>query len=195
MERIKTVTVYCASSAKVAAKYFEATEAIANLLVDHDIAVRYGGGSVGLMGKLADTMVERGGVITGIMPSFMHEVEWQHKRINQLIVTKDMHERKKLLIEDSDALISLPGGCGTLEELLEAITLKRLGIFVKPIIIFNLDGFYDPLLDMLERCIAEQFMRAVHRDMWTVISQPEELLDAIHNAPGWESSAINFAAV
>lgn len=195
MKEIKTVTVYCASSAKIANKYFEATERIADILVNNDIAVRYGGGSVGLMGKLADTIVEKNGVITGIMPEFMHEVEWQHKRINHLIVTRDMHERKKLLMEDSDALISLPGGCGTLEELLEAITLKRLGVYTKPIIILNLDGFYDPLIEMLKRCIEEKFMRSVHGDMWTVIAHPEEIIEAILNAPHWNKSAINFAAV
>lgn len=195
MKKINKVTVYCASSAKLEAKYFEATQQIGTILAQHNITVIYGGGAVGLMGKLADTIIEQEGTIIGVMPRFMHQVEWQHEGITELILTKDMHERKKRFMEDTDALLALPGGCGTLEELLEAITLKRLGVFVKPIILFNQDGFYDPLIEMLNRCISEKFMRTVHRDIWTVIEHPEELIDAIHNAPDWDHSAIDFAAV
>lgn len=195
MKKIKKVTVYCASSAKLEAKYFEVARQVAEIFVQHDITVIYGGGAVGLMGKLADTVIENKGTIVGVMPKFMQQVEWQHTGISELILTEDMHERKKKFMEDTDALVTLPGGCGTLEELLEAITLKRLGVFVKPIIIFNLDGFYDPLIEMLERCISEKFMREAHRGIWTIVNHPEELIDAIHNAPEWSHSAIDFAAV
>lgn len=195
MREIKKVTVFCASSAKLAPKYFEATKLIAEVLVANNTTLIYGGGAVGLMGQLADTVIEKKGKIIGIMPSFMHQVEWQHKGINELILTEDMAERKKRFLEGVDALIALPGGCGTLEELIEAITLKRLGVFIKPIIILNLDGFFDPLIEMLERCISEQFMREEHRDIWTIINHPKELIEAILNAPKWDHSAINFAAV
>jgi len=195
MKEIKKVTVFCASSAKVAPKYFEATTQIARILVAAGVEVVYGGGAVGLMGQLADTVIEQGGKITGIMPKFMRQVEWQHEGINELILTEDMHERKQKFLVDVDALITLPGGCGTLEELLEAITLKRLGIFIKPIIILNLDGYFNPLIEMLERCVQENFMRNEHRDIWTVIESPEELINAIHQSPDWEHSAIDFAAV
>jgi len=195
MKKISKVTVYCASSAKLAPKYFDAAQKVGEILAQHDITAIYGGGAVGLMGQLADTMIANNGKIIGVMPAFMHQVEWQHKGISELIVTQDMHERKKRFMEDTDALLTLPGGCGTLEELLEAITLKRLGVFIKPIIILNLDGFYDPLIEMLERCISEKFMRTVHRDIWTIINKPEELLEAIRNAPEWDHSAIDFAAV
>ncbi len=195
MRKIKKVTVYCASSAKVDQKYFESTQKIAEILVDHQITTIYGGGAVGLMGQLADTVVEKKGKIIGVMPQFMHEVEWQHKSISELVIVKDMHERKKRFMVDTDALLALPGGCGTLEELLEAITLKRLGVFVNPIIIFNQDGFYDPLLDMLDKCVEQKFMRSEHRDIWTVITKPDQLINAILNAPEWDHSAIKFAAV
>lgn len=195
MKNIQQVTVYCASSHKVASKYFEATQKIAEILVSNDIRVMYGGGGVGLMGRLADTVISNKGTIIGVMPKFMHQVEWQHTGISQLILTEDMHERKKKFLEDTDAVITLPGGCGTLEELLETITLKRLGVFIKPIIILNLDGYFNPLLEMLDACIDEKFMRAEHRNIWTVIQQPEDLINAIHDAPEWAHSAIDFAAV
>ena len=195
MRAIKKVTVYCASSAKVDQQYFEGAKRIAEILVEHDITTVYGGGAVGLMGKLADTVIERGGRIVGVMPEFMQKVEWQHEGITELILTKDMHERKKRFMMDADALVALPGGCGTLEELLEAITLKRLGVYVNPIIIFNQNGYYDPLLEMFNRCIEQKFLRDEHRDIWTVISEPEQLIAAIQEAPQWHHSAINFAAV
>ncbi|MFT5167789.1 MAG: hypothetical protein ACI8P3_003027 [Saprospiraceae bacterium] len=195
MKKIKKVTVYCASSDKLATKYFAAAQRIGEILVNHDITVIYGGGAKGLMGKLADTVIKNKGTIIGVMPEFMQKVEWQHNGISELILTKDMHERKKKFMEDTDALIALPGGCGTLEELLEAITLKKLGVFINPIIILNQDGYYDPLIAMLETCIFEKFMSVEHRGIWTVIREPEELIDAINNAPEWRHSDIDFAAV
>lgn len=195
MKKNKKITVFCASSDKLEEKYFAATQWIGEILVEHDFTVIYGGGAKGLMGKLADTVIENKGTIIGIMPKFMQKVEWQHNGISELILTKDMHERKRKFLEDTDALVTLPGGCGTLEELLEAITLKRLGVFINPIIILNVDGYYDPLIAMLESCINEKFMRSEHREIWTVIQHPEELIDAINNAPVWKHSAIDFAAV
>jgi len=189
------ICVYCASSEKIDSKYFESTKAIAQIIAEAGVHVVFGGGHKGLMGQLATSTLQHGGKITGIMPHFMKAVEWQHKGVEDFIFVEDMHERKKEFLVGTDALLTLPGGCGTLEELLEAITLKRLGKFVKPIIIFNQDGFYDPLIQMLDRCIEEKFMREEHREIWTVITQPEQLLDAIKNAVDWDESAINFAAV
>ncbi|KAB2870969.1 MAG: TIGR00730 family Rossman fold protein, partial [Bacteroidales bacterium] len=131
------VCVYCASSNKVDEKYFKATEILAKNLAKNGITSVYGGGSNGLMGCLADTALQEGGKVIGILPHFMDKVEWGHKNLTELILVKDMHERKRLLIEGVDAVVALPGGCGTLEELMEVITLKRLGKFTKPIIILN----------------------------------------------------------
>ena len=189
------ICVYCASSAKIDEIYFEATERLAKILVNSGVQVIYGGGGHGLMGKLADTVLAHGGHIKGIMPQFMNEVEWAHKRVTDFEFTKTMHERKAKFLENIDALIALPGGTGTLEELLEAITLKRLGQFTKPIIILNTNGYYDPLIQMLERCIEEKFLRPIHAEMWTFVHQPEEVMPAINQSMEWDENAITFAAV
>jgi uncharacterized protein (TIGR00730 family) len=193
MRAIKKVCVYCASSEKIDPKFFEATEKIARALVKKNITVVYGGGARGLMGQLADTVLEEKGRIIGIMPRFMKEVEFHHKDVNEFIFTADMHERKKQFMVGVDALITLPGGCGTLEELLEALTLKRLGIFTKPIVILNLDGYYDPLIEMLEKSIEYNFMGELHRDMWTVFTDPELVTDAISNSKPWSKDALTYA--
>jgi uncharacterized protein (TIGR00730 family) len=189
------ICVYCASSAKIDEIYFEATERLAKILVNSGVQVIYGGGGHGLMGKLADTVLAQGGQIKGIMPQFMNEVEWAHKKVTDFEFTNTMHERKAKFLENIDALIALPGGTGTLEELLEAITLKRLGQFTKPIIILNTNGFYDPLKLMLERCIEEKFLRPIHAEMWTFVHQPEEVMPAINQSMEWDENAITFAAV
>ena len=187
------ICVYCASSAKVDNVYFEATEKLAIQLVNANIEVVYGGGAVGLMGKLADTVIEHGGKIKGIMPKFMNEVEWAHKRVADFEFTDTMHERKAKFLEGIDGSVTLPGGSGTLEELLEAITLKRLGQFTKPIIILNTNGFYNPLREMLEKCVSEQFMHEKHLKMWSFVDQPEDVIESIINAEVWYENSINFA--
>ncbi len=187
------VCVYCASSAKVDRAYYEATETLALEFVKANIEVVYGGGAIGLMGKLADTILLKGGKIKGIMPRFMNEVEWAHKHVTDFEFTETMHERKAKFLEGIDGLVTLPGGSGTLEELLEAITLKRLGQFTKPIVILNTNGFYDPLREMLERCIREHFMHEKHLAMWSFVDRPEDVIDELINAATWDESAINFA--
>lgn len=189
------ICVYCASSARIDQAYFDATEKLAIDFVKNNIDVVYGGGASGLMGKLADTIIEQGGNIKGIMPKFMNEVEWAHKRLVDLEFTDTMHERKAKFLIDIDGLVTLPGGTGTLEELLEAITLKRLGLFTKPIVILNTNGYYDPLKLMLERCVEENFMVTRHLEMWTFVDHPEEVIPALHSAPSWDKDAINFAAI
>jgi hypothetical protein len=168
---------------------------LAKILVNSGVQVIYGGGGHGLMGKLADTVLAQGGQIKGIMPQFMNEVEWAHKKVTDFEFTNTMHERKAKFLENIDALIALPGGTGTLEELLEAITLKRLGQFTKPIIILNTNGYYDPLILMLERCVEEKFLRPIHAEMWTFVHQPEEVMSAINQSMEWDENAISFAAV
>jgi uncharacterized protein (TIGR00730 family) len=189
------ICIYCASSAKIDEIYFEATERLAKILVNSGVQVIYGGGGHGLMGKLADIVLAHGGQIKGIMPQFMNEVEWAHKKVTDFEFTNTMHERKAKFLENIDALIALPGGTGTLEELLEAITLKRLGQFTKPIIILNTNGYYDPLIQMLERCVEEKFLRPIHAEMWTFVHQPEEVMSAINQSMEWDENAISFAAV
>jgi hypothetical protein len=189
------VCVFCASSAKVSTEYFEQTKIVAQELVKNRATILYGGGSVGLMGCLADTALEHNGEVIGILPRFMDKVEWGHKNLTSMILVKDMRERKKLLIKDVDAVIALPGGCGTLEELMEVFTLKRLGKFTKPIIVLNSNGFYSHLELMIEKMIEENFMRPEHRQIWQLVNSPYEIVPAIHSAPHWDESAIKFAAV
>lgn len=192
---ISKVCVFCASSHKVDQKYFDIAERTANVLVENNITTVYGGGAVGLMGKLADSVIEKNGEIIGIIPSFMMDVEWGHKNVSELIVVTDMHERKKRLIEGVDAIVILPGGSGTLEETMEVITLKRLGKFTKPIVFVNADGFYNNLFNLFDKMIEEKFMREEHRDMWVSVKTPEDIISAISSSPVWDESAINIAAV
>lgn len=190
-----TICVYCASSDKIAEKYFKAAEILGLEMAKGHHKLVYGGGSLGLMGKIADTVLENGGQVKGILPRFMDEVEWGHKHLSEMVLVEDMHERKKLLIDGVDAVVALPGGCGTLEELSEVITLKRLGKFTKPIVILNLDNYYKPLQMLFEQMIQEHFMRPEHRSMFTFVDRPEDILAAIKKAPEWTSDAISFAAV
>jgi hypothetical protein len=189
------VCVFCASSAKVNKEYFDETKLVAEELVKAGTTIVYGGGSVGLMGCLADTALSLNGEVIGILPRFMDKVEWGHKGLSQMVLVKDMRERKKQLIKDIDAVIALPGGCGTLEELMEVYTLKRLGKFTKPIIVLNTNWFYTHLELLIEKMIEEKFMRPEHRQIWQMVSKPKDIIPAIHSAPKWDKSAIKFAAV
>ena len=188
------VCVYCASSQKISSKYFQATAELAQLLVEAKIDVVFGGGATGLMGQLADSVLEHGGRIKGIMPRFMNEVEWAHKSVSDFEFTETMHERKARFLKDIDGIIALPGGTGTLEELLEAITLKRLGIFTQPIAVLNTGGYYDPLIEMLERTVREHFMQPAHLVMWKFVDTPAEVIPALKNSVQWSKEAINFAS-
>lgn len=192
---INRVCVYCASSSRVDKKYFDAAERLGKLLVEHNCEVVYGGGGVGLMGTLADTIIQLGGKIIGIMPEFMKEVEWEHKGLSSINLVNDMHARKKMFLDGTDAVIALPGGCGTLEELLEVMTWKRLGLFDKPIVIVNTSSYYDPLLEMLEKSIEEQFMAPIHRTMYSVVQDPEEIPLVIEQLGSWDEGAIKFVNI
>ncbi len=180
-------TVYCASSKKIDKKYFEDTVDLADELLKESVRVIYGGGAVGLMGALADRYIEKGGEITGIIPEFMVKVEWAHPKVKDLHIVHDMHERKKKLIEGTDAIIALPGGTGTLEELSEVITLKRLGKFSKPILLLNTNGFYTPLNNFLNKMAQEHFLNKEHLEMWKLFDNPGEFWDAYHSFPEWDS--------
>lgn len=187
------VCVYCASSSQIDSKYFEATERLAIECVKANVEVVYGGGSSGLMGKLADVVIAHGGKIKGIMPKFMNDVEWAHKLVADMEFTETMHERKAKFLIDIDALITLPGGTGTLEEFMEAFTLKRLGQFTKPIIVLNTDGYFEPLRAILQKCVEERFMLDKHMQMCTFVDHPEEVLPAIAAAGDWTEDALNYA--
>ena len=133
--------------------------------------------------------------MTGVIPRFMVEQGWHHKGLTEMIEVDDMHQRKQKMAALSDAVIALPGGCGTLEELLEIITWKQLGLYLNPIVILNTRGYFDPLLDMMQSAMDENFMRRQHGDIWHVAQTPQEAIDLIHSTPIWDSSIRKFAAI
>lgn len=195
MNQIHSVCVYSASSTKIASVYFEAAEKLGSLLAKQHIRLINGAGSIGLMRSVADAVLENGGEVTGVIPHFMVEQNWHHTGLTELIEVTSMHERKQKMANLSNGIIALPGGCGTLEELLEIITWKQLGLYLNPIIILNVNGFFDPLLEMLERAIEENFMRRQHGDIWKVARTPEEAVELLQTTPVWDASIRKFAAI
>jgi len=187
------ICVYCASSAKAPKIYGEAAFALGELLAKANVTVVYGGGGIGSMGRLADGVLSQGGELIGIMPQFMKEMEWRHPCVTDFLWTSNMAERKAALITNTDAIIALPGGSGTFEELLEVITLKRLGMYLKPIIVINQARFYDPLIDFFERCVRDRFMDERHLQMFVVVTEVEHVLPAISSSPEWTEEARTFA--
>ncbi len=179
MNQINSVCVYSASSTKIDAVYFQAAETLGRLFAEHHIRLINGAGSIGLMCSVADAVLKNGGEVTGVIPRFMVEQNWHHTGLTELIEVESMHERKQKMANLSDGIIALPGGCGTLEELLEIITWKQLGLYLNPIIILNTNRFFDPLLEMLEKAIDENFMRRQHGDIWKVAQTPEEAVQLL----------------
>jgi len=178
---MRKISVYCASSTQIAECYKKEAYRLGEIFAGNDIHCFYGGGSVGLMGELSRAMIENGGKITGVIPKFMVDMGWCNERVEQIVVGT-MHKRKELLLEGVDAVIALPGGCGTLDELMEAITWKQLGIFIKPVIIVNVNHYFDPLLEMMNKAVDEKFMRSEHLRIWSVVERADDVLEAIGQA-------------
>lgn len=189
------VCVYCASSNACDPGFRDVARRLGGLLAEAGCTLVYGGGRAGSMGALADGALAHGGRVIGIIPRFMRELEWGHEELTELHVVEDMRTRKHEMLTRASAVVALAGGCGTFEELLEAITLKRLGLFLGPIVIVNTDGYYDPLLEQFARAIDGRFMDARHGAMWQVVGEPEEVVHALESAPNWDSGSIQFAAV
>jgi uncharacterized protein (TIGR00730 family) len=160
MNKIRTVCVYCGSGAGNNPRFIEAASTFGRLLAENGIRLVYGGGSLGLMGAVANGALDHGGIVTGIIPEFLNSRERMLSRVQELIVTPDMHERKRLMFERSDAFVALPGGVGTLEELVEQLTWQQLGRHAKPVLLANIDNFWEPLLVLLSHMRATQFIRA-----------------------------------
>lgn len=192
---ISSVCVYCASSTKIDKAYFNAAEQLGRILATQHIRLINGAGGIGLMGAVSDAVLTNGGQVTGVIPHFMVEQGWNHPALSELVVVNSMHERKQKMADLSDAIIALPGGCGTLEELLEIITWKQLGLYLNPIVILNTNGYYNPLLAMLEQAVEENFMRHLHKDIWMVATTPQEAVDMIRKAPKWDPSIRKIAAI
>ncbi len=189
----RLICVYCASSEVAPAEYRVEAERLGELLAENGCAIVYGGGGSGSMRALADGALKAGGRVVGILPSFMAELEWAHPGLSQLEIVEDMRTRKHRMLTGSDGVVALPGGTGTFEELFEAMTLKRLGLYLNPIVIVNTRRYYDPLLQALHAAVAERFMDERHHRMWRVVERAEDVLPALAAAEPWDQTARGFA--
>jgi uncharacterized protein (TIGR00730 family) len=182
---IRNICVYCGSGPGSKAVYAEGARALGASLAAAGIGLIYGGGSLGLMGELARATLAAGGRVTGIIPAFLTEREQMLREVDELIVTEDMHQRKMLMFQKSDAFVALPGGVGTLEELVEQLTWSQLGRHQKPIIVANIEGFWTPFLRLLEHMRADAFIRENLEVRFTVVDRAEDVVAAaIALAPG-----------
>ncbi|WP_028210427.1 TIGR00730 family Rossman fold protein [Paraburkholderia mimosarum] len=173
---MKAVCVYCGSSPGANPIHTEAAQAFGRALVAANLALVYGGGKVGLMGVIADTVMAGGGRAIGVIPELLVDKEVGHAGLTELHVVPDMHQRKKMMADFSDAFVALPGGAGTLEELFEVYTWAQLGYHRKPVGVLNIGGFYDPLMGLLDHTVREGFMRQTYRDMLQTDSDPVALI-------------------
>lgn len=183
-----TIVIYGASSPHVDDIFKDQAYQLGRLLAGRGKRIVTGAGFTGLMEAVENGALDAGGHVTGIIPQFMVVSGWLHQNLSEVIVTADMHERKSRMAQMADAAIALPGGTGTLEELFEVITWKMLGLFVKPIVILNTDGYYDPMLSMLDRTVERKFMNQRFMQMWAVAETPEQALELLESMPDWDCS-------
>lgn len=179
--RISRICVFCGSSPGKQAEYVESAKELGQEFVRQDIELVYGGGNIGLMGAVAETVMAEGGKVIGIIPQFLAEKEVAYQDITTLHIVNSMHERKAMMAELADGFIALPGGLGTFEELLEILTWNQLGVQKKPCAIFNMAGFYQHLLALLEHAVSEKFLKPVHRDMLLVAESAADTVKLISN--------------
>jgi len=192
---IHSICIYCASSTQIDEKYFQAARLLGQKMAQQGITLINGAGNLGLMQASTDGCLEAGGKAVGIIPTFMIEEDWCHQSMTEIVETPDMHTRQQKMAELSDAAIILPGGCGTMAELMELITWKQLGLYLKPIVILNIDGYYDPLLQMLQQAADENFMRQQHTTIWRVAESVDEALQLTMSTPLWDTNVRRFAAI
>jgi hypothetical protein len=190
-----TICVFASSSSRIDNEYATAATSLGKSLAHANMDVVYGGGGIGLMGKLADAVLESGGRITGVIPSFMKDEGWDHSAVSKMIITSDMGERKKQMFAMADAIVALPGGVGTLEELTEALTLKQLGLYKGSIIILNTLNFYKSFIDFLEHMISGHFLRYEHKGMWEIANTTEEVMALLLKKDGWHQDPRSIAKI
>ena len=179
----RALCVYCGSSNAVAPRHLEAAAELGRLAAGRGIEIVFGGGHVGLMGALADGALEAGGKVTGIIPEHLRDLEVGHNGVTEMIVVDSMHSRKRRMFELSDAFCVLPGGMGTLDETFEIVTWKQLGLHDKPVLLVNVDGFWDPLLALLAHQLAAGYIRPRHAGLYRVVERVESVFDALDAAP------------
>jgi uncharacterized protein (TIGR00730 family) len=180
----RNICVYCGSGLGLNPAYRAAARMLGETMAKNDIGLVYGGGSLGLMGEVARATLDHGGCVTGIIPSFLIEKEAMMRDVDEVIVTEDMHERKRLMFERSDAFVALPGGVGTLEELVEQLTWVQLGRHTKPVVVANIDDFWTPFLSLLTHMKADTFIRPGLEVRFTVVDDAEKIVPAVVSAWG-----------
>lgn len=192
----KSITVFCSSSNDVNEDFKKAAHQLGLAIANRHSRLIFGGSGMGLMRVLADAVLDNGADVLGVMPQFMQEVEWNYERLtkDQIVWTDTMAARKDILLSEADAIVVLPGAVGTLEEVSEALSLKRLGRFFAPIVFVNINDFFTPLIQWLEHTIDEKLMRNVHGEMWYVASSVEDVFDYLDQAHVWPADAVTFAA-
>jgi len=195
MSKINAICVYCGSSPGTEPAFMEAARTLGQILAENRIRLVYGGGSVGLMGAIAESVLEHGGEVTGVIPEFLTRRERPRQLSQELIVTRDMHERKRTMFERADAFVALPGGVGTLEELVEQLTWVQLGRHKKPILIANISGYWGPLLALIDHMRAVKFVPgALHVD-FLVARRVQEILPMLQDAASRIAEADKTMAV
>jgi uncharacterized protein (TIGR00730 family) len=177
--KMKRICVFCGSSNGIQAVYAESARTLGKALASNDIGLVYGGGNVGLMGVVADAVMEGGGEVIGVIPEALVQRELAHRGVTELIVVRSMHDRKAKMAELSDAFVALPGGYGTFEEFCEIVTWAQLGLHTKPCAILNVEGYYDPLLTLFDRAVAEGFVHQSNRRLVLQGTEPARLLDLL----------------
>lgn len=182
MNAIRAVCVYCGSSTGVDPSFAEGARGFGKILADNGIRLVFGGGSIGLMGTLARSVLAHGGAVTGVIPEFLVNNERMLADAQEMIVARDMHERKRVMFERADAFVALPGGMGTLEELVEQLTWAQLGRHNKPILIANIGGFWDPLLELIDHVNGLGFLHSSSLFTYLIADKVEDILPALNNA-------------
>ena len=180
---VDKVCVYCGSSARVDDKFKDSAALLGRVLANHGWTTVYGGASVGLMGILADTVIAEGGSVIGVMSQNLVDYEIDHKGLSEIHIVDTMHKRKQMMVDLSDAFVVLPGGLGTLDEFFELMTWKQIGMHDKPIILVNIDGYWDSMLTMIDGIKQEGFMRRKNNNLFVSVENPEDVVSAIQNAP------------
>lgn len=180
MQPIKNVCVYCGASNRASERYLEAARDVGRLLAGNDIGLVYGGGRMGLMGMVADSVLDNGGRATGIIPKHLQDREARHDELSELYIVDTMHVRKQMMADRSDAFLILPGGYGTLEEAFEILTWKQIGLHNKPIVFLNIFDFWTPLKELKQHLFDESFIKADDLKLFTLVESTDQILDALH---------------
>ena len=183
MAQLRALCVYCGASGRGDPRHRDLATELGRMAAQRGVGIVFGGGHVGLMGAVADGALAAGGRVTGVIPRHLLVREVEHRGLTEMIVVESMHVRKQRMVELSDAFCILPGGLGTLDEMFEILTWRQLGLHDKPVVVLNFDGFWDPLVHLLDHLISAGYTHREHASLWQVVSRPEQVFDAVSAAP------------